>query len=143
VTAALLFAGWYTYITAVGLKQWKDEVGWWGMTVGRSGRQDNTHRGTWRGGGKEVKGDFEEHLSKLASALGIPATDVALAVKPFMPPATLSSLAPRATGEAMKVFFEEDPKRDFGNGGGSAMGSAAEGLRKVVGFDDPLEEVGL
>jgi hypothetical protein len=142
VTASLLFAGWYTYITAVGLKQWKDEVGWWGMTVGRSGRQDNVYRGTW-GGGQEVKGDFEEHLSRLASALGIPATDVASAIKPFVPPATLSSLAPQATGEAMKVFFEEDLKRDRGDGSRGTMGSAAESLRKVVGFDDPLEEVGL
>jgi len=106
VTAALLFAGWYTYITAVGLKHWKDEVGWWRMTVGRSWRQDDRLScGQWRG--HEMKGELEEHFSQLASALGIPATDVASAVKPFVPPATLSSLAPQATGEVMKVLFEE------------------------------------
>jgi len=138
VTVAFLFAGWYTYITFVGLKQWKDEVGWWGMTVGRSGRQDTIHRGTWRRG-QEVKGEFEEHLSELASALGIPATHLASAIKPYVPPATLSSLAPHATGEAMQVLFEEDHKSDRENGGGSVMGSAAESIGKVVGFDDPLE----
>lgn len=144
VTAALLFAGWYTYITAVGLKQWKDEVGWWGVTVGRYGRQDTVHRGQWRGGhDHDVEGHLEGHLSRLASALGIPATDVASAVKPLVPPATLSSLAPRATGEAVKVFFEEDLKRDWKNGGGGTFGSAAEGLGKVVGFDDPLVDVEL
>jgi hypothetical protein len=103
VTTALLFTVWYTYITAVGLKHWKDEVGWWGMSVGRFGRQ---HDGL-PSRGNEVVGEIEGHLSKLASALGIPATDVASAVKPFMPPATLSSLAPHATGEAVKVLFED------------------------------------
>lgn len=106
VTTALLFTVWYTYITFVGLKQWKDEVGWWGMSVGRFGRQ---HHGLYRNPsrGHEVVGEVEGHLSKLASALGIPATDLASAVKPFMPPATLSSLAPHATGETMKVLFED------------------------------------
>jgi len=136
---ALLFVGWYTYITGMGLKQWKDDVGWWGVAVGRSGKQDSTHRSLWGGSQKSSKGDVEEHFSQLASALGISAMDVASAVKPFVPPATLSSLAPRATGEAMKVLFEEDPKRNPGKGGRGAMGSAAEGLGKVVGFDDPLE----
>jgi hypothetical protein len=105
VTIALLFTVWYTYITAVGLKHWKEEVGWWGMSVERFGRQhDGLHRNQWRG--HEVTGELEGHLSQLASALGISATDLASAVKPFVPPATLSSLAPQATGEAMKVLFE-------------------------------------
>lgn len=54
-----------------------------------------------------MTGELEGHLSQLASALGIPATDLASAVKPFVPPATLSGLAPQATGEAMKVLFED------------------------------------
>jgi len=134
VTVALLFTGWYTYIGFVGLKQWKEEVGWWGVTVGRLGRQDTAHRGSWRGG-QEVKGEFEEHLSQLASALGIPASDVASAIKPIVPPATLSSLVPQATGGAINILFEKDDNKDQGNGGSSF----AEGLGKVVGFDDPLE----
>jgi hypothetical protein len=90
----------------MGLKHWKEEVGWWGMSVGRFGRQ---HDGLYRNqrGGQEVAGDLEGHFNQLASALGIPATDLASAVKPFVPPATLSSLAPHATGEAMKVLFED------------------------------------
>lgn len=134
VTAALLFMAWYTYIGFVGLKQWKEEVGWWGVTAGRLGRQNTAHHGSWRGG-QEVKGEFEEHLSQLASSLGIPASDVASAIKPFVPPATLSSLAPQATGGAINILFEKDGKKNQGEGGGSA----AEGLGKVVGFDDPLE----
>jgi hypothetical protein len=136
VTAALLFLGWYTYIGFVGLKQWKEDVGWWGVTVGRLGRQNTAHRGSWRGG-QEVKGEFEEHLSQLASALGIPASDVASAIKPFVPPATLSSLAPQATGGAINILFEKDGKRGWGDDGDSA----AESLGKMVGFDDPLEAV--
>ncbi|KAG1745117.1 uncharacterized protein EDB91DRAFT_177455 [Suillus paluster] len=132
VTIALLSAGWYTYITAVGLKHWKEEVGWWGVTVGRIGRKQDKIQ--WRG--QEVKGELEWHLSQLASALGIPATDVASALNPFVPPATLSSLAPQATGEAMKVLFEESHQKV---GGGGTMGNVAEGLGTVVGFDDPLE----
>ncbi|OAX32062.1 hypothetical protein K503DRAFT_777029 [Rhizopogon vinicolor AM-OR11-026] len=127
VTATFLFAGLYTYVTFVGLKQRKDEVGWWGMTIERSGRR-----------GQEVKGKFEEHLSELASVLGIHATHITLAIKPYAAPATLSSLAPRTTGEAMQVLFEEDHKRDQ-NSSESVMGSAAEGPGKVVRFDDPLE----
>ncbi|KAG2044023.1 hypothetical protein BDR03DRAFT_940561 [Suillus americanus] len=106
VTIALLFTVWYTYITAVGLKHWQEEVGWWGMFIGRFGRQhDRLFRNQWRG--QEATGELEWHLSRLASTLGIHATDLASAVKPFMPPATLSSLAPQATGEAMKVLLED------------------------------------
>lgn len=105
VTVALFFTVWYTYITAVGLKDWKEEVGWWGMFVERFGRQhDASYRNQWS---QEVTGELEGHFSQLASALGISATDLASAVKPFVPPATLSSLAPHATGEAMKVLFED------------------------------------
>ncbi|KAG2337121.1 hypothetical protein BDR05DRAFT_970565 [Suillus weaverae] len=106
VTTALLLTAWYTYTTAVALKHWKEEVGWWGMSIGRFGRQHNTlYRN--QGRGQEVTGELEVHLSQLASALGIPATDLASAVKQLVPPATLSSLAPQATGEAMKVLFED------------------------------------
>ncbi|KAG1824560.1 uncharacterized protein BJ212DRAFT_1260563, partial [Suillus subaureus] len=73
VTTALLFTVWYTYITAVGLKHWKEDVGWWGMFIGRFGRQhDILYHNQWRG--QEVTGELEGHLSQLASALGIPAT---------------------------------------------------------------------
>ncbi|KAG1903481.1 uncharacterized protein F5891DRAFT_103946 [Suillus fuscotomentosus] len=106
VTIALLFTVWYTYITAVELKHWKEEVGWWGMSVGRIGRQHDTSYHNQRRG-QEVTGELEGHFSQLASALGIPATDLASAVKPFVPPATLSSLAPQATGEAVEVLFED------------------------------------
>lgn len=106
VTTALLFTVWYTYITAVGLKQWKEEAGWWGMSVGRLGRQhDGLYQSQWRG--QEAAGDLEGLLNQLASALGISATDLASAVKPFVPPATLSSLAPHATGQAAKVLLED------------------------------------
>ncbi|KAG1878989.1 hypothetical protein F4604DRAFT_585133 [Suillus subluteus] len=106
VTIALLSTAWYTYTTAVGLKHWKEEVGWWGMFIGRIGRQhDGLNRDQWRG--QEATGELEGHLGQLASALGIHATDLASAVKPFVPPATLSSLAPQATSEAMKVLLED------------------------------------
>ncbi|KAG2155244.1 uncharacterized protein EDB93DRAFT_92601 [Suillus bovinus] len=106
VTTALLFTVWYTYTTAMELRQWKEEVGWWGMFVGRFGRQhDGLYSNQWRG--QEVTGELEGHLSQLAFALGIPATDLASAVKPLVPPATLSSLAPQATSEAMKVLVED------------------------------------
>lgn len=76
------------------------------MSVGRIGRQhDTSYRNQQRV--QEVTGELEGHLSQLASALGIPATDLASAVKPFVPPATLSSLAPQATGEAVEVLFED------------------------------------
>ncbi|OJA10030.1 hypothetical protein AZE42_08526 [Rhizopogon vesiculosus] len=84
VTATILFAGWYTYITFVGLKQRKDEVGWWGMTVERSWKQDTIHRGTWRRG-QEVEEEFEEHVGELASALEIHAAHIASAIKCLLP----------------------------------------------------------
>ncbi|KAG1748054.1 hypothetical protein EDB19DRAFT_1683747, partial [Suillus lakei] len=69
----------YTLVTTALFSHgvhWKEEVGWWGMSVGRFGRQhDKSYRDQWRG--QEVTGELEGHLSQLASALGIPATDVA------------------------------------------------------------------
>ncbi|KAG2148924.1 hypothetical protein DEU56DRAFT_782925 [Suillus clintonianus] len=122
VTTALLFTGWYTYITAVGLKHWKEEVGWWGMSVGRFGRQDSLYWNQRRG--HEVKAELEEHFSQLASSLGISATDLASAVKPFVPSATLSSIAPQAKGEAVKVLFEESHQNEYrGDSSGNTVGS--------------------
>ncbi|KAG2365967.1 hypothetical protein BDR07DRAFT_1373920 [Suillus spraguei] len=80
--------------------------------------------------GQEVTGKLEGYLSQLASALGIPATDLASVVKPYVPPATLLILAPQATCEAMKVLFEDSLQKDPPDG----EGTMAEGLWKAVVF---------
>jgi len=77
----------------------------------------------------------EERINALASALGMPSSELASAiagaVRSYVPPASLSSVAAKETGEAVKVLLSES------NGGqeyiSASNGAAAEIIGGVVG----------
>ncbi|KAF9237736.1 hypothetical protein BU15DRAFT_62935 [Melanogaster broomeanus] len=124
---AVLLLGWYVYNTVTLLGRLKEEVGWWRLITGGSGMAPSGW-GYWTGWGSsrtaEGGGELESRLNDLADALGIPVEDVASAVKPFVPPASLTSLALKETGDsaARRVLL-----------------GVAEDARQTVGFDDAPE----
>ena len=87
----------------------------------------------------------EERINALASALGMPSNELASAiagaVRSYVPPASLSSVAAKETGEAVKVLLSE-PKGDQGHISGSAaetIGVAGGIVDGMVGMDEQVE----
>lgn len=96
------------------LMQWKAEVGgWWNLALGKrppqlQNRDANT--GAWasananagRFGNEGESGEVEKRIEELVVALGIPSKDlanaIAGAVRDYVPPASLSSVAAHETG---------------------------------------------
>lgn len=110
-----------------------------------------------RGDEKKKQGpeepSVEERIESLATALGMPASDlasaIAVAVRQHVPPASLSSVANKAQetgGSKLVEALLQDPKGD-GNPvaaaaapGGTAdetNGGLMAGLESLVGFDEP------
>ena len=89
------------------LMQWKAEVGgWWNLALGKRPPQLQ-HRGANTGAnahrfGSGDSGEVERRIDELAGALGIPSKDlanaIAGAVRGYVPPASLSSIAAHETG---------------------------------------------
>ncbi|KIJ59038.1 hypothetical protein HYDPIDRAFT_118859, partial [Hydnomerulius pinastri MD-312] len=153
---AALLLGWYVYGMVTLLGKLKDEVGWWGLIVGGTGGRlrggsssgAQTGWGSWMGSGSGrtsqgtgEAGELESRLNVLADALGIPAKDVASAIKPFVPPASLKRLAPKmketGVSEAVRVLLEENSAHGGDNSKGGSTGVAggiAEGIGQMVGF---------
>jgi len=129
--------------------QYKSQVdGWWNLALGKNpsrlqdhGKSSSTLRGRkwWgrtSGSGNAGGSDVEDRLNALAEALGIPPKELASAiagvVKEHVPPASISSMAAKETGQTVKVLLNQDqeeteaPASDFGFGG-------------MVGTEEPLE----
>ncbi|KAI9463151.1 hypothetical protein HD554DRAFT_2175656 [Boletus coccyginus] len=122
----LLLLVWYTYGMVVLLERLKEEVGWWGIIVGDPGGMPRWE--TWKGfgsgwgggeGGRaeaQEGGDLERSLNALADALGISPIQVASAVKPLVPQASLTSIASKTeeTGgsKAVRILFEDTSPND-------------------------------
>ncbi|KAF8837964.1 hypothetical protein BDN67DRAFT_972225 [Paxillus ammoniavirescens] len=122
---AVILLGWYVYDMVTVLGMLKEEVGWWGLIIGgsdgelrgRSGGGTLHGWGPWTGWGSSSSsrargdGELESRLDDLANALNIPARDVASALKPIVPPASLTSLAAKMKetrrSEAIRVLFED------------------------------------
>lgn len=111
----LLVLGWYVYGMVTLFEDLRDDVGWWGIILGHSGGFSSDRRS----GGAEVVGgggDLEGSLNALADALGISPVEVASAVKPLIPQASLTSVASKAKGtgrsEAVRVLLFEDTRRE-------------------------------
>ncbi|KIJ11865.1 hypothetical protein PAXINDRAFT_181754 [Paxillus involutus ATCC 200175] len=150
---AVILLGWYVYDMVTVLGRLKEEVGWWGLIIGGSGGQlrggsggGTSHGwGSWTGWGSSSSrrargdGELESRLDDLANALGIPARDVASALKPIVPPASLTSLAAKmketSGSEAIRVLLEESGAH---GGKNDADGGAAVGW-EVMGSDDAPE----
>lgn len=115
---AVVLLVWYAYGMVMLLERLKDEVGWWGVVVG--GDSSMARLSPWltakgwgfgSGAGRSEGGDLEGSLNALAVALGVDPVEVALAVRPLVQRASMTSMASKAgrTGgsEAVRVLFEE------------------------------------
>ena len=92
------------------------------------------------------KHDLEYKITDLAKSFGIPpkelASAIAVAVRNYVPPASLSSLAAKETGDIVKVLLEGDEEKEAVLGQATATGSPAESaaagvMDSFVGFEEP------
>lgn len=166
----LLLGGYYSWRIA----QWKTEVGgWWNLALGKRppqpyasqpyqtqvehGRKGWSGKSAWsaskgRDNGRRgrTEDSVEDRINALADALGMPSSDLAAAiagaVREYVPPATLSSLAAHETETGSGVVDalvnekqeDHEVKRDAnaGSGGGIAS-SVVNGIENMVGMDEP------
>ncbi|KAH7929124.1 hypothetical protein BV22DRAFT_1029959 [Leucogyrophana mollusca] len=145
-----LMTAWYAYQAVL----WEREAGgWWNLALGRrppqlkKGDERANGRTGWWGGRTEPlhnkerggENEVERRINELADALGMPsrelASAIASAVREFVPPASLSSVAAKETGGSVNVLLGQEDEHEEG----SVIGDFAEGLGKVVGLDDPPE----
>ncbi|KAF8621856.1 hypothetical protein AX15_007469 [Amanita polypyramis BW_CC] len=147
------------------LVQYKTEIGgWWNLALGRSPSHVQQQRDrasyaytetkqTYSGGA----GTVEHGLNQLAEALGIPSTDladaIASAVKDHVPPASLSSIAAKETGRAVRILINrngsgrENDDSGFGKassnviagseGAANIVEGVVSGMGRFVGMDEP------
>lgn len=111
----------------------------------------------WAEGGSSMRGSedkrnyreesVEDRINGLASALGMPSNELASAiagaVRSYVPPASLSSVAAKETGDAVKVLLSE-PREGEGHTSnseadpiGGVMGGIVTGMEGFVGMDEP------
>lgn len=118
--------------------------GWWNQLLGRPIQRDGPAvGGDWAGEKhKSCNPDLtvEDRIKALAQALGVPSSDLAHAiggaVRHYVPPASLSSIVAKETGEAVRFWMDDDEFVD-GNAGQGTKGSATTGIfGSVVGSDD-------
>ncbi|KAF8637774.1 hypothetical protein AX17_002583 [Amanita inopinata Kibby_2008] len=132
------------------LIQYKTQVGgWWNMAIGRSPshlqQQQQSARPCSCTHGKSGQRDMvEDRLSRLAQALGMPTDDlagaIAGAVREYVPPASLSSIAATETGRAVRILLEGAGERGGGKasqGAASVVEGVKTGMGKFVGMDEP------
>ncbi|KAK7018411.1 hypothetical protein R3P38DRAFT_2982625 [Favolaschia claudopus] len=132
--------------------QYKTEVGgWWNLALGRKPSQTvfaDGERPTPTGGKARREETVEDRINALADALGMPSRDLASAiagaVKEYVPPASLSSVAAHQTGEAVDTMLKETEKSDeqreaqkAAEGGGGVVEGIANGMGSFVGMDEP------
>jgi len=111
--------------------------------------QPNTNWNGWRAS-KPVKANtggedsVEAHIQGLAIALGMPtnelASAIASAVRAYVPPASLSSVAAKETGEAVKVLLQEPSESETRAAAGNKEGSGGvvdTVMEAMVGLDEP------
>lgn len=132
----------------------KNEVGgWWNLALGRRPPivQDAYATAGKAGDSSSKQYGVEEKINELAEALGMPSNElasaIALAVRNYVPPASLSSVAAKETGTAVKVLIEgaaESESLAVPTSSPTAtgvVGGVVEGLEKgfesFVGFEEP------
>jgi hypothetical protein len=143
-----LLGTFYTY----RLTQHKAEVGgWWNLLLGRTSQQYNAQHPPVvtatpvanKGASKGSHHDVEDKINALAEALGMPSNELASAiagaVRAYVPPATLTSLAAKQTGDAVHVLLGEtgevevEKKQEQPN----MMDGIVHGMESFVGMDEP------
>ncbi|KAJ3513084.1 hypothetical protein NMY22_g15150 [Coprinellus aureogranulatus] len=144
-----LLSAFYAY----RMVQHKNEVGgWWNLALGR--RPDmvqDAYATAGKANEKPTEHGVEQKINELAEALGMPSNElasaIALAVRNYVPPASLSSVAAKETGTAVKVLVEGAAETESLNVPTSSptatgiVGGVVEGIEKgfenFVGFEEP------
>ncbi|KAJ6589332.1 hypothetical protein B0H19DRAFT_979557 [Mycena capillaripes] len=134
--------------------QWKTDVGgWWNLALGKRPPQLKFEEGQRPRSQpmkrkKESQETVEDRINALADALGMPSRDLASAiagaVKQYVPPASLSSVAAHQTGEAVDTLLkgaektdeQRQAEKDAESSGGVVEGIAS-GMGSFVGMDEP------
>ncbi|KAJ4485601.1 hypothetical protein J3R30DRAFT_3440767 [Lentinula aciculospora] len=103
VLLSTLLTAFYSY----RMLQWKSEVGgWWNLALGKKppiAQATPVDTGSNRQRRKTDEEGVEDKINALAEALGMPSGDlaraIAVAVREYVPPASLSSIKERETGK--------------------------------------------
>ena len=108
--------------------------------------------GKWAGQHKPCNpsdSTVEDRINALAEALGMPSTDlaraIAAAVRHHVPPASLSSIIAKETGEAVRILTDDDETEGGNSGQGSTESPGSAGIfggvvgsvENFVGMDEP------
>ncbi|KAJ7590426.1 hypothetical protein C8J56DRAFT_1014285 [Mycena floridula] len=133
--------------------QMKREVGgWWNFVLkGKRTAYPNQpvhvdfHGSAKEHAAKQERGsNVESLINELANALGMQSKDLAVAiasaVKEFVPPASLSSIAAEQTGKSEIVEELLNPskaKEDINPEGAGIVGGVLGGIETMVGMDEP------
>ncbi|KAI6140105.1 hypothetical protein BKA82DRAFT_1005173 [Pisolithus tinctorius] len=127
VLGATLLLALYTYSMASLLHQ---DAAWWRLLLSLPAKVGSN---IWDSGNRVqvVEGEtLEGRMNALADVLNVPARDVASAVKPFVPPASLASMAPQMQesemSEVWRVLMENKDERSgqWSRSSGSVSGLA-------------------
>ncbi|KAI6102766.1 hypothetical protein F5141DRAFT_384842 [Pisolithus sp. B1] len=128
VLGATLLLAWYTYsMTSFLLHQ---DAAWWRLLFGFPTRVGNNFHDSGKGVRVIERETLEGRVNALADVLGVPAPDVAFAVKPFIPSASLAGMAHQMQesemSEVWKVLMESKDERNgqWGRSSGSVNGLA-------------------
>ncbi|KAF7430587.1 hypothetical protein PC9H_006295 [Pleurotus ostreatus] len=141
-----LIAAYYSW----RVMQYKTEVGgWWNLALGRrppqfEGGYGNVKRGRGKNSAPQEQ-TVEDRINALAEALGMPskelASAIAVAVKEYVPPASLSSVAAKETGPAVEAMLNAEPSKTGSTPSeetaAGVVGGMFSGVESFVGMDEP------
>lgn len=140
--------------------QYKQEVGgWWSLAMGKTPAQVNaraqglyTNTDSKKSTSNKNENKVEDRINALAEALGMPSNDLASAiagaVRAHVPPASLSSVAAKETGDAVNVLLGQvkKPEKIVGtmpethtqaDSSSGVVGGIIRGVESFAGMDEP------
>ncbi|KAG6874596.1 hypothetical protein C0993_000233, partial [Termitomyces sp. T159_Od127] len=130
--------------------------GWWNLALGRRSplmqtRQDETSSTSFshirKGKAAAPKHDeesVEDKINALARALGMPSKDlasaIAVAVREYVPPASLSSIAAKETGTAVLAMVQggKSMEAEADSQSTGVIGDVVGGMDTFVGMEEPV-----
>lgn len=120
------------------------------MTLGRKPVDHNAGSGRGSSAPGSYGHSVEGKINDLAKALGMPSKDlasaIAMAVRQYVPPASLSSVASKEIGPAVEALLKETPTDDSSDMRSRATDAettpnvveeVVTGFNKFVGMDEP------
>lgn len=136
---AFLLALFYTW----RLTQWKSNAGGWiNLLMGKHPADPvSTSTGSSFSSGP-ASGLLEDRIRQLADDLGIHPRELASAIRPLMPTASITSIAaasPTEPGLAVSVLAEGEEDAPHDSLAAGAAKKAMGGLGAIVGLDEPVD----